>query len=168
MTHLPGVLLGIQTADCVPVLVIDPGNRVVAAFHAGWRGTVARVVEQGIATMRAEYGSRPEDLLAAVGPSIGACCYAVGDEVRGEFAKALPYAEELFREEAGANGRALHLDLWEANRRQLIEAGVKADKIVVVGECSGCAADDAERRRYFSHRMEKGFTGRMMSGVGVI
>ncbi len=85
MTDLPGVMLGIQTADCVPVLVVDVKKRAVAAFHAGWRGTVARIVEQGIARMRAEYGSQPEDLVAAVGPSIGACCYAVGDEVRSEF-----------------------------------------------------------------------------------
>jgi len=168
MTNLPGVLLGIQTADCVPVLVVDPKNRAVAAFHAGWRGTVAKVVEQGIATMKKEYGSRPEELLAAVGPSIGSCCYAVGDEVRGEFEAATPYAEELFRKQAAENGVRVHLDLWEANRRQLVEAGVRPEKIVVVGECSGCAVDEAGRRVYFSHRMEKGITGRMMSGVGVV
>ncbi|MEO8736902.1 MAG: polyphenol oxidase family protein, partial [Edaphobacter sp.] len=80
MTDLPGVMLGVQTADCVPVLVVDLEKRAVAAFHAGWRGTVARIVEQGIRSMREEYGSRPENLVAAVGPSIGACCYSVGEE----------------------------------------------------------------------------------------
>ena len=164
LTSLPGVLLGIQTADCVPVLVVDPVLRVVAAFHAGWRGTVARVVEKGIEAMHSEYGSRAQDLLAAVGPSIGACCYAVGDEVRGEFEVAFKYSQELFR----SDGDRMLLDLWEANRRQLIDAGVRTDKIAVVGECSGCAVDEAGRRRYFSHRMEQGVTGRMMSGVGVI
>jgi polyphenol oxidase len=162
MTKVPGVLLGIQTADCVPVLVADIRLRVVAGFHAGWRGTVAGIVETGIAQMRAEYGSRPEDLVAAVGPSIGACCYSVGDEVRAAFAGGFSYAEELFE----SRGEGLFLDLWEANRRQLLEAGVPESGISVVGECSGCAGLPG-RRRYFSHRCENGFTGRMMSVIGV-
>jgi purine-nucleoside/S-methyl-5'-thioadenosine phosphorylase / adenosine deaminase len=78
VTDVPGVLLAVGTADCVPVLVVDVEKRVVGAFHAGWRGTVAGIVEKGVATMMAEYGSRAEDLVAAVGPSIGACCYTVG------------------------------------------------------------------------------------------
>ena len=160
MTGLAGVLLGIQTADCVPVLVVDVKRRVVAAFHAGWRGTVAGIVEQGVEAMGREYGSRGEDLVAAVGPSIGACCYEVGEEVRGEFGRSFGYAEELF---AGDK-----LDLWEANRRQLVAAGVAAEKITVVGECTGCARNVKDgRRRYFSHRMEHGVTGRMLSLVGV-
>ena len=163
MTDLPGVMLGIQTADCVPVLVADVEKRVVAAFHAGWRGTVARIVEHGIAGMRKEYGARPEDLIAAVGPSIGACCYAVGDEVQVEFGARFGYAEELFNTVGGQ----MHLDLWEANRRQLLEAGVNADRISVVGECTACAVCDGERK-YFSHRAEHGFAGRMMSAVGVM
>ena len=124
---------------------------------------MARIVEQGIARMRAEYGSQPEDLVAAVGPSIGACCYAVGDEVRSEFGSQFGYAEELFRRMDGEN---IHLDLWEANRRQLLDAGVEAERITVVGECTACAVSDGERK-YFSHRAEHGFTGRMMSVVGV-
>jgi polyphenol oxidase len=160
MTAVPGVLLGIQTADCVPVLVVDVRQRVVAAFHAGWRGTEARIVEQGIAAMTQQYGSRPEDLVAAVGPSIGACCYEVGDEVRKEFESAFTYAADLF-------GEGSRLDLWEANRQQLLAAGIAQEKIVVVGECSGCSVDATGRRQYFSHRMEKGFTGRMLSVVGV-
>ncbi len=160
MTGVTGVLLGIQTADCVPVLMVDVERRVVAAFHAGWRGTVAGIVEQGVAAMGQEYGSRVEDLVAAVGPSIGACCYAVGEEVRGEFRRAFGYAEELF-----AGDR---LDLWEANRRQLVVAGVGAARILVVGECTGCARNEDGGRRYFSHRMEKGLAGRMLSLVGVV
>lgn len=162
MTDLPGVVLGIQTADCVPVLVADVERRVVAAFHAGWRGTVARIVEHGIGRMREEYGSRPEDLIAAVGPSIGACCYAVGDEVRAEFGARFGYAEELFNTVGGQ----LHLDLWAANRRQLLDVGVKAERIAVVGECTACAVSGGERK-YFSHREERGFAGRMMSAIGV-
>jgi polyphenol oxidase len=164
MTGVKGVLVGVQTADCVPVLVADVEKRVVAAIHAGWRGSVARIVEKGIAAMEAEFGSRREDLLAAVGPSIGACCYRVGDEVRGEFERAFGYAGELFR----GPGGDLRLDLWEANRRQLLAAGIRAEKIAVLGECSGCAVDEAGRRRYFSHRVDMGCTGRMLSAVGVV
>ena len=164
MTGVPGVMLGIQTADCVPVLVVDVKRRVVAAFHAGWRGTVARIVEQGIAAMRAEFGSQGDDLVAAVGPSIGPCCYTVGYEVLGEFGAAFGYGRELFREQ----GTEVRLDLWEANRRQLVEAGVRVDQIAVIGECTACAVDGSRRRKYFSHRAEKGFTGRMLSVVGVV
>jgi len=161
MTSAPGTLLGIQTADCVPVLDVE--RRVVAAFHAGWRGTVAGIVERGIAQMAAEYGSRPEDMLAAVGPSIGACCYSVGEEVREAFFSRFGYADELFESRRGGE---VYLDLWEANRRQLLEAGIAPEKIIVVGECSGCAGLPV-RRRYFSHRCENGFTGRMTSLIGV-
>jgi YfiH family protein len=164
VTDLPGVMLGIQTADCVPVLVADVEKRVVGAFHAGWRGTVARIVEQGIAKMQQEYGSRPEDLVAAVGPSIGACCYAVGEEVRSEFGSKFEYAGELFKT---VDGGQMHLDLWKANRQQLLDAGVPAERITVVGECTACTVFDGERK-YFSHRAEHGFTGRMMSVIGVV
>ncbi|HEY0263778.1 MAG TPA: peptidoglycan editing factor PgeF [Granulicella sp.] len=159
MTQAPGRLLGIQTADCVPVMVVDPARRAVAVFHAGWRGTVAAIVEAGVAQMQEEFGSRPEDLLAAVGPSIGPCCYAVGDEVRTAFGERFAYADQLFDER--------RLNLWEANRRQLVEAGIGEDRITVVGECTGCALNAAGERRYFSHRIDRGVAGRMMSVVGI-
>ncbi len=100
MTDVPGVLLAVGTADCVPVLVVDMEKRVVGAFHAGWRGTVAGIVERGGDDGAQEYGSRAEDLVAAVGPSIGACCYSVGEEVRAEFAAKFGYWEFVvsFRE----------------------------------------------------------------------
>ena len=164
MTAVPGVLLGIQTADCVPVLVVDTKRRAVAAFHAGWRGTVASIVEKGVARMKQEYGSQAGDLVAAVGPSIGSCCYEVGEEVQGAFVDRFDYAEKLFR--SGAAGRG-YLDLWEANRRQLLAAGIAAEGIHVVGECTACAGLPGERR-YWSHRAEKGFTGRMLSAVGMV
>jgi YfiH family protein len=164
ITDVPGVLMGVGTADCVPVLVVDVEKRVVGAFHAGWRGTVARIVEQGVARMGEEYGSRPEDLVAAVGPSIGACCYAVGEEVRSEFVAQFGYAEDLFsRDDAGA----MRLNLWEANRRQLVDAGVGEAGISVVGECTACARDEGGALRYFTHRGEKGVAGRMLNVVGV-
>jgi polyphenol oxidase len=165
MTDVPGVLLGVGTADCVPVLVVDVEKRVVGAFHAGWRGTVARIVERGVAMMAAEYGSQVEDLVAAVGPSIGACCYTVGEEVLTEFGAQFGYAGELFGRTAGAEG--IRLNLWEANRRQLVDAGVSAERITVVGECAACARDERGALRYFSHRGEKGVAGRMLNVVGI-
>ena len=163
ITDVPGVLLGVGTADCVPVLVVDIEKRVVGAFHAGWRGTVARIVEHGVAKMREKYGSRVEDLSAAVGPSIGACCYSVGQEVRSEFWGKFRYAKELFGVDAGT----MRLNLWEANRRQLLDAGIGAERITVVGECAACARDEDGGLRYFSHRGENGVAGRMLNVVGV-
>ncbi|MGP8260963.1 MAG: peptidoglycan editing factor PgeF [Acidobacteriaceae bacterium] len=189
LTNLPGVFLGIQTADCVPVLVADVRRRAVAAFHAGWRGTLARIVQRGIGTMRLRYGSRPRDLLAAVGPSIGPCCYAVGEEVRHEFVSQFAYAPDLFSEVYDSHsvrekypllfltarapghsniGPQIHLNLWEANRRQLLDAGIPAHRITVLGECTACAGlGTAAGRKYFSHRAESGFTGRMMAAIGM-
>jgi polyphenol oxidase len=184
MTDQPGVLLGIQTADCIPVLVADRKNRAVAAFHAGWRGTLARIVENGVGRMRAEFGSKPEHLIASIGPGIGQCCYSVGDEVREQFESQFPYAPELFHEVYDSDpvkekypmlfltarapghselGPGMHLDLVEANRRQLLGAGLKKGAIFVTGQCTGCNTD-----RFFSHRIERGFTGRMMSVIGIV
>jgi hypothetical protein len=183
MTGEPGVLLAIQTADCIPVLVADVKKKAVAAFHAGWRGTVKRIVESGVGQMRVAYRSRPEDLIAAIGPGIGACCYAVGEEVRSEFSSQFAYAPELFHEVSDHEpirekypmlfltarapghsnlGPSLHLDLMEANRRQLVDAGVRAEAITVIGDCTRC-----QNNRYFSYRAEQGFTGRMLSVIGM-
>jgi len=160
MTNLSGVMLGVGTADCVPVLVADVKNRTVAAFHAGWRGTAARIVEHGIAKMTKAYDSHPADIVAAIGPSIGACCYAVGEEVRTAFATQFNYADNLFREN--------YLDLWKANRRQLLDAGLAERQITVIGECTACTRDSHGDRRYYSHRGEHGVTGRMLNVVGTV
>jgi hypothetical protein len=113
--------------------------------------------------MRERYGSQGEDLVAAVGPSIGRCCYSVGQEVKEAFAARYGYAGELFSSETPQ-----HLDLWEANRRQLVQAGVSAEKIAVVGECTSCALTADGRKKYFSHRGERGFAGRMISAAGIV
>jgi YfiH family protein len=189
MTDLPGLLLGVQTADCVPVLIVDTKKKVVAVFHAGWRGTLKRIAERGVGTMQLRYGSKTKDLIAAIGPAIGPCCFAVGDEVRWEFESQFAYAPKLFSEvyesdpvrekypllflTARAPGHSnigpqTHLDLFEANRMQLIDAGLSAKNITVVGECSACTHTRDGRKKYFSHRAEHGFTGRMMGVVGVV
>ncbi len=179
-----GLLLAIQTADCIPVLVADVRQRIVAAFHAGWRGTLARIVERGAGRMRAEFGSRPADLTAAIGPGIGRCCYSVGEEVSMEFHSQFDYADALFEEVFDLDpikqkypmlfltarapghsnlGPSLHLDLAEANRRQLLAAGLDRENIHGPGPCTACNTD-----RFFSHRAEQGFTGRMLSVIGVV
>jgi YfiH family protein len=169
ITALPGVMLGVGTADCVPVLIADVRKKVVAALHAGWRGTAARIVEQGVNTMRVEYGSQPQDLIAAVGPSIGPCCYSVGDEVQAEFQSNFPYANELFRtvNHPESSTKKIHLDLWKANQRQLLDAGLNETQITVVGECTSCSRDTHGSVRYFSHRAEHGNAGRMLNVIGI-
>jgi YfiH family protein len=188
ITSQPNLLLAILTADCVPVLVADARRRVVAAFHAGWRGTLARIVERGIGTMRLQFGSRPKDLIAAIGPGIGPCCYSVGEEVRFDFESQFAYAPSLFSEVYDSDpvkdkypllfltarapghsniGPQIHLDLIEANRRQLLDAGLSASKISIVGECTACTRLPNGQRRYFSHRDEHGYTGRMLSVIGI-
>ena len=168
MTDVPGVLLGVGTADCVPVLVVDVKKKVVAAFHAGWRGTVARIVEHGVAKMKEEYGARVEDLVAAVGPSIGVCCYSVGKEVREKFAREFGYGEELFRVGSEDDLEDMYLDLWEANLRQLMDAGLAEEQITMVGECTACTRGEDGALRYFSHWGEQGVAGRMLNVVGVV
>lgn len=189
LTSMPGWLLGVITADCVPVLVADTRTHAVGAFHAGWRGTLARIVEQGVATMKLRFGSRSEDLIAAIGPAIGPCCFVVGETVRSGFGGQFGYAEELFspldrsavvgenntplRSEAHATehpnvGAQIYLDLHEANRRQLLDSGLAPEAIYVVGECTACTYGPDGRRKYFSHRAEQGFTGRMLSVIGAV
>ena len=163
LSDQPGVLLAVQTADCIPVLVADRERRVVAAFHAGWRGTAQRIVEQGVARMRAEFGSQPEHLVAAIGPGIGGCCYAVGEELHARFRAEFDDGATLFRRSTGETfAGELFLDLTEANRRQLLAAGVVAQRIAIIGGCTAC-----QPQRFFSHRAQRGRTGRMMSVIGM-
>jgi polyphenol oxidase len=183
ITNVPGLILAVQTADCLPVVLVDPKNRAVGVFHAGWRGTVRRVVEKGVGVMRLHFGSRPRDLEAAIGPGVRNCCYTVGEEVRDKFHSQFGYANKLFHEikesdpvrekypmlflTARAPGHStlpvnIFLDLVEANRRQLIDAGVSAKRIETVPFCTACNTD-----LLFSHRAEKGMTGRMMGVAGI-
>ena len=183
VTDTPGVVLAIQTADCLPVILVDSKKSAVGVFHAGWRGTVKRIVEKGVGVMRLHFNSRPGDLEAAIGPGVHHCCYTVGEEVRDQFTSQFAYGESLFHEvkesdpvrekypmlflTARAPGHSnlpvnIFLDLVEANRRQLLDAGVSVRRIKTIPFCSACHTD-----LLFSHRAEKGNTGRMM-GVAAI
>lgn len=183
VTATPGLLLAIQTADCLPVILVDAKRRAVGVFHAGWRGTVKRIVEKGVGEMHRYFGSRPRDLKAAIGPGIQGCCYEVGEEVRTKFESQFEYGASLFREvkdsdpvrekypllflTARAPGHSelpkrIFLDLVEANRRQLLAAGVSAKNIEASPLCTNCHPE-----LLFSYRAEKGKTGRMMAVAGI-
>jgi len=147
ISNQPGVIVGVRTADCVPILLADPRTRAVASIHAGWRGTAANIVGEAVAALAANWQTRPEDLHAAIGPSIGACCYEVGPEVARQF---------------GTDGtESVHIDLPRENEKQLLALGVR--NIWKAEECTFCAAD-----RFFSFRRERELAGRMISFIGLV
>jgi hypothetical protein len=143
----PGAVVAVKTADCIPVLLVDEKRRAVAAVHAGWRGTAAGIVTQAVARMREQYGSRAEDLHAAIGPGIGKCCYEVGPEVAARFAE---------------QGRA-HIDLAGTNRRQLLAAGVTPGRIYASNLCTQCMPAE-----FHSFRRDKEASGRLYSFAGIL
>jgi polyphenol oxidase len=161
VTRTPGILLAVKSADCVPVLLCDPRTGACAAVHAGWRGTVARIVERSIERMSVEYGTRGEDVRAAIGPAAAACCYEVGAEVIEAFRSNFKDADSLFQ--PTREGHAL-IDLQRANRNQLIQSGVNPERIHTAPFCTMCRTD-----LFFSYRREKsvqGRVGRLMSVIG--
>ena len=183
ITNAPGLLLAVQTADCLPVLLVDTKRRAVGAFHAGWRGTLKRIVEKGVGEMRRQFASVPSDLRAAIGPGIHSCCYQVGEEVREKFHSQFAYSGEVFREVHESNPvhekypllflharppghgpeeALLYLDLVAANTRQLLDAGVPTENITASPLCTSCRTD-----LLFSYRKENGVVGRLMGVIGV-
>jgi len=182
ITNTPGVLLGVKVADCFPVIVADRRKKAVGVFHAGWRGTVQRIVEKGIGEMRRHFGCAPEDLLAVIGPGIGGCCYEIGEEVESEFDSQFAYSKELFEDvfdswslktkypmlflnqRAPGHGEpamSRHLDLVKANWCQLLDAGVPPENVQLMNLCTACRTD-----LFFSYRKEQ-VTGRMLAVVGI-
>ena len=184
ITGTRGLLLGVQTADCVPILLADTRRRVVAAVHAGWRGTLARIAVKTLGRMTMEFGTRARDVSAAIGPAIGRCCYEVGPEVAQAFAAQFPPAadwfdgpfEQLAHGEEPLSlpwlsmmppGHALpparvQLDLRASNRWQLTDAGVPEKQIAVSDLCTACRTD-----LLFSYRREGAKTGRLMAVIGI-
>ena len=154
ITDLKGVVLNVLTADCVPVLLYDPKKEVVAAIHAGWKGTKAQIVAKTVQKMQEVYGCDPKEIIAGVAPSIGSCCYEVGKEV----------AEHFFDmpESYTVKGEKYMLDLPYINKMQLIKAGIPQENIEMSDTCTSC---DVER--FFSYRKEQGCSGRFMSMIGI-
>ncbi len=159
MTDEPGVFLAVQTADCVPVLLADPEKRAVAAVHAGRRGTEAGVITSAVIRMKERYGTRAEDLIAALGPGISGKCYEVGDECIPPFRRRYPKWQELCIPLGG--GRWL-LDRPEAVRRQLVAAGVREERIGTAPHCTF-----SESSRFFSYRRDGAPTGRLLAAIGI-
>jgi YfiH family protein len=160
-TQAPNILLGVKTADCVPVILGDARTKAIAAVHAGWRSTLASIISHTLERMREEFGTRAKDVRAAIGPAARACCYEVGDEVISAFRARFTDAESLLT--PTPNGHAL-IDLPKANCAQLLKAGVLSERIHIAPLCTMCRTD-----LFFSYRREKkvyGRTGRLLSVIG--
>ena len=154
VTDQENVIVTILTADCVPILLYDPAKRVVAAVHAGWRGTEGKIVLKTIDVMKRRFGSNPSDILAGVAPAIGKCCYEVGEDVGSHFS-AYPHTMER-------QGKKYMLDLPAINKAHMLAAGILEEHIEMSGICTAC-----EVEHYFSYRREQGCSGRFMSMIGM-
>lgn len=176
ITRRRGVALAISTADCVPLIFYDPVSEAIGVAHAGWRGTARGMAAATVAAMSEQFGSRPADILAGVGPSIGPCCYEVSEEVRQLFLGQRAFEEmptpQALRELVASSAifetvqlpekESLRLNLWETNRNQLLLAGLAPEHIELPDICTSCATD-----RFFSHRAEEGRTGRFPAIVAL-
>ena len=161
VSNTPKILLGVKTADCVPVLLCDPKTGAFAAVHAGWRGTVASIIGRAITQLQSEYGTRAEDLRCAIGPAANTCCYEVGSDVIARFKERFPESDHLFTPTRAEHAR---IDLQTANRDQLNAAGVSPERIHVAPFCTMDRSD-----LFFSYRRDKhalGRVGRLMSVIG--
>jgi hypothetical protein len=154
ISNSAGPYLSVRTADCIPVLIADERLRAIAAVHAGWRGSAGAIARKAVERMQQRFGSRPEDLLAAIGPGICGACYEVGPEVASRFAPWFPERSDL--------GQRTTLDLAAANRRQLIEAGLDASRIFASALCTACHPDE-----FHSWRREREQAGRMVSAIAI-
>lgn len=164
VTNLPGVAIGARTADCTPVFLYDPVRKAVGAVHCGWRGTVLKVSQRAIEKMAEAYGSKAEDMKAVIGPGIGPSSFQVGGEVVEEFGKAGFDMDAILTDEGpvveGTMDGGFHIDLWEANRLTLIEAGLKAENIQVSGICTYENND-----MFYSARKEGIACGRIINAI---
>jgi YfiH family protein len=168
ISRTPGVCIGALFADCVPLFFYDPAHRAVGLAHAGWKGTAAAIAVETVKAMEREFGTQPADLYAAVGPSIGACCYEVDETVVGQISGALSaLGTELSGEGAHPfftkkeNGRYM-LNLQQTNRQIMIKAGIMPSHIEITSWCTSCRNDI-----FFSHRKDRGKTGRMSAWIGL-
>jgi len=161
-TNIPGLCIGVKTADCIPILLYNEEATVISAVHAGWKGTVQRIVEHNIDTLVARYGLHPQTLHAIIGPGISLDSFEVGDEVYAQFQEACFPMEQIARKYPATAAQPLskwHIDLWEANRLQLVGKGVKPAHIHV------CGIDTLTNTNFFSARRMKDCTGRIINGI---
>ena len=158
VTAVPELCLAVLTADCVPVLLLDPCKRVVAAVHAGWRGSVKLIAQKTVKTLEQEFNCKPADLLAGIGASIGPCHYEIGPDVIAQVKDTFGGTDGYINDES-SNGKG-YFNLWEANKRQIMEAGVPPQNIEVAQICTYCNA-----HMFFSVRHQKGTTGRFGAGI---
>ncbi len=156
ITDEPGLAVGVETADCVPVLLFDPGRPAAAAVHAGWRSTVKKIVQKAINRMSEEFGSEPSRLIAAIGPAIGPECYEVDEPVMEPVKGAFSFWKDVT---APRGGDRWSLDLVKANRMELLQIGLAEKNIHILGMCTSCRKD-----LFYSYRAE-GRTGRMLSVI---
>ncbi|MDY6268825.1 MAG: peptidoglycan editing factor PgeF [Selenomonadaceae bacterium] len=159
ITNTPNLPLMLCFADCTPIVFLDPERRAAGIAHGGWKGTVASIAEKTLQRMEDAFGTAPKDVLVGIGPAIGPCCYEVGDEVAAKFRTAFPYADECLLKEQDGH---IHLDLWEANRQQMLRAGVPEENIQVAGECTCC-----RHKWYYSYRADGGKTGRIAAMIAL-
>ncbi len=161
-TDVPGLVLGVFVADCVPVVIADPRTGCCAAVHAGWRGTVAGILPEAVRRLAAEFGARPADLRVALGPAIGPCCFEVGLEVVAAVAAAIPDARQRGIVRPSPRGLAdkAHVDLHAANRWLLARAGVDPAAVDAIDACTRC-----DRERFFSFRRDGAATGQQMGVI---
>jgi YfiH family protein len=158
ITNDPNLFVCVQTADCVPILLFDPEKKVVAAIHAGWRGTVSKIAQKTVRQMSEKFGSQPSDIIAGIGPSIHMHAYEVGPEVVKEVEVAFSNSPALLK--PSLNEGHAYFDLWEANQTVLLESGIQEENIEVIGLCSFEHAD-----LFYSARRDGSDTGRMVSGI---
>jgi YfiH family protein len=157
ITNQPGVMIGVCVADCVPILLLDGEKRIVAAVHAGWQGTAARLISKTVAGMRSEFGSDPARLQAAIGPCIQKCCYEVDGPVRQAFQQG-GISWDACAEQKGAS--TWQLDMASANRELLLLAGLPAHAIQISDQCVCCHSE-----QFFSYRRDQGESGRQMGFI---
>lgn len=154
LTTAPGVWIGIRTADCAPLILADPVRRAVAVVHAGWRGAVNGIALRAVERLTVETGSRPQDLIAAIGPAIGHCCLELGPEVTPQFAPWWPERQDL--------GDRVYIDLPSTIQRQLESAGLMTENVQKLSFCTRCDA-----AQYHSYRRDGAAAGRMVTAARI-
>ena len=158
ITNEPGILLTTYYADCVPLYFFDPQTKSIGIAHAGWKGTMLKIGANTVDELQKNFGANPKNCIAVIGPSIGPCCYEVDDKVVQPMEKAYSNSSSIIRQE---KERAF-LNLWEANRISLQEFGLKNINIYISKLCTHCSQE-----HFFSHRRDKGHTGRMAAVIGL-